>query len=99
MSAEKISLPKPGAWLSTRIAGQFAVVTEYRQCSALLASDHWYNELSVWSLNADGSYARIEYMEAVATNPARAALRHHEIVERLIEGRELVDVDSEAGAA
>ena len=89
----KLELPTPGAWLSTRIAGKFSVVTEYRQCSAVLGSDRWYNELSVWSLAADGKYERNEHMEAVPTNPSRAAMRHHEIVERLVEGRELVDQD------
>ena len=94
-----MEFPKAGAWLKTCIGVQYAVVTEYRQSSAVLASDHWYNELSVWVLKSDGSYDRIEHMEAVSSDAGRAATRHCEIVERLIQGRELVELESERGAA
>lgn len=87
--------PTAGVWLSTTIHGRFRVVIEYRQCSAMMASDLWYNELTVWSLDEKGGLARIEHTEEVPTNTERAAVRHCEIVERLIKGEELVDVDVE----
>ena len=83
--------PQVGAWLATAIAGKVKVITEYRQCSAILASDSYYNELTVWSLDEVGGLGRIEYMEQLRSNPSAAALRHNEIVERLVAGRELLD--------
>ena len=68
------------------------VVTEYRQCSAILASDLYYNELSVWSIKEDGTYLRCEFMESLPTRPSSAAMRHCEIVERLVSGREIEEI-------
>lgn len=88
------SEPKPGVWLRTSvIERQLSVVVEYRQCSAVLASDHWYNELCVWSLTDDGSYKRLEYMEQLSRNKAQATTRHCEVVERLVSGQELVEIE------
>lgn len=85
-----------GAWLITRLPKlSLCVVTEFRHCSSVASGGHFYNELTVWSLNANGTYLRNQHMEALSSSPGRATKRHHEIVERLIDGRELIDLDSE----